>query len=239
VTQHLCPRCRTVIKVEDEGSLIFCWNCGAPQVQLSEDLREQAEQLLLAPDPSVASASTPPPADDHFAVWTGAIQTAGLAGAIAAVLTVLSFVIPPVVLLSVFWAFAAPMVALRLFLVRFRQAPITAAFAARLGVLTGLAVLVAITAINTISLVLTRFVLHAAGPLDNQLAATFAQERTLMTDQLGTQAAPILHMLSIPEFRAGLLMSGFAVFACVYILYTATIGSLAGYFRSRAQLRRP
>lgn len=232
VPPRLCPRCHTVLHREDEGSLVFCFNCGAPQVQLSEELREQAEQMLAAPDTS-AAAPQPPIADEGLPYVTVAIQTAGIAGAVAGAITLLSYALAPVAVFSLLWAVSAPILSLRLFLGRLHHARVTASFAARLGFLSGLAVLLATTTINTIGLVLTRFALHAAAPLDTQLTAVFDQDRILMIQAFGTQAAPMLQKFAIPEYRAGLMLSGFALFAAVYLLYATAAGALAGFMRSR------
>jgi hypothetical protein len=44
-------------------------------------------------------------------------------------------------------------------------------------------------------------------------------------------------MLSIPEFRAGLLLSSAALFLVMYLIYSALAGVFAGYLRSRSPAR--
>ena len=240
VIQRLCPRCRTVLHLEDETALVFCWNCSAPQVRLSTELLEQAQAQLDAapaagsPAAEAVPAGLVPPALNR---WTGAIQCAGLAGAIAAALTLVSFAVPPAMLLTVFWGISAPIVVLGVYSARFRNTRITAGFAARLGILCGLSILVCMFSLDTLRLCLDRFVFHPANELDVQLATVFAQQETVLHTQLGADAAPVLRMLNIPEFRAGLLLSSFAMVSALYLVYSAVAGAFAGLLRSRSVVK--
>jgi hypothetical protein len=236
VIQRLCLRCHSVLHVEDEGSLVFCWNCGAPQVRLSEELLEQAELQLAARDASQNNAGEPAPRVTT-PVWRGAIQCAALAGAIAGVLTLVSFAYPPVVLLSWLWAIGAPIVVLGVYSSRFRLTRITPGFGARLGLLSALAILLASLALNTAALLLARFAFHASGKIDTSMNTVFAQLRTNTQAQSGAAAAPLLNLLSVPEFRIGLLLTSAAIFLVLYLVYSALAGVFAGYLRSRAPAR--
>ena len=81
---RLCPRCQSVLHREDEGSLVFCWNCGAPQVQLSEELRDQIDKQLAdnLAGPSILDSLPLPSSPGNSIIWPGAIQCAGLAGVV-------------------------------------------------------------------------------------------------------------------------------------------------------------
>ncbi len=236
VTERLCSRCHSPLHVEDQGALVFCWSCGVPQVRLSEELLEQAEHQLasdqggrLVEETSSPRATAP--------MWRGAIQCAGLAGAVAAALTLVSFAFPSIVLLSWLWAIGAPIVALGVYASRFRMTQITPGFGARLGALCGLAIMLSSLTLNTIALFLERFAFHASAKLDSGLAAIFLQLRRNTEAQSGAAAAPLLNMLNIPEFRMGLLLSSAALFLVFYLIYSALAGVFAGYLRSRAAVR--
>ena len=235
MVDRLCPRCQAVLHVESEGSLVFCWNCGGPQVRLSEELLEQAEHQLAGD--STARADEDTPARINAPVWQGAIRCAGLAGAVAAILTVASFALPSVVLLSWLWAIGAPIVVLGVYSSRFRLTRITPGFGARLGVLCGLAVILACTTLNTLALLLARFALGAGVKIDSNLVAIFAQLRSNAEAQSGAAALPLLNLLSIPEFRIGLLLASGALFMVLYLAYSAVAGVFAGYLRSRSAAR--
>ena len=236
MTPRICPRCHAVLHREEEGSLVFCWNCGAPQVQLSEELRDQIDQQISAQQSAANPSAEPSPqpaAPSHAIIWRGAIQTAGLAGAAAGALTLISFSLPPVSLLSFMWFISAPIVVLGVYTSRFRQTRITTGFGARLGLLTGLSILVATTSLNTIALVLERFVFHSTAEIDTQIANVFTQMHTSITEQSGPAAKAALDMLAIPEFRAGLLLTSISIGLAFYLAFSATAGAFAGYLRSR------
>jgi hypothetical protein len=238
LTSRLCPRCHSVLHREDAGSLVYCWNCGAPQVELSEELLEQfAQQTQLEQQAAsdVSRPPVPPPPPTDAIVWSGAVRYAGLAGAIAAGFTLVSFVLPPVELLTFFWSISAPIVVLGIYAGKFSHSRITAGFAARLGLLCGLFMLLAIVGLNTIHLCLLRFVFHAAATLDTQITTVFAQEQVMLKAQFGADAAPALHMIAIPEFRAGFVLCCFGIFASMYLAFTTTAGAFAGFLRSRAR----
>lgn len=237
VIPRICSRCHSVLHREEEGTLVFCWNCGAPQVQLSEELREQIDQQISAQraeaNPPIEQAAQPK-APSTAVIWAGAIQLAGLAGAVAAALSLLSFALPPIVLISFFWFISAPIIVLGVYTSRFRLTRITTGFGARLGLLTGMAILMATTTLNTIGLVLERFVFHSTADIDLQLTNLFTQMHTTITATSGPAAKVALDMLAIPEFRAGILLTSIAICLGLYLAFSATAGAFAGYLRSRA-----
>ena len=237
MTPRTCSRCHTVLHREDEGSLVFCWNCGAPQVQLSEELREQIDQQILAQQASANLTDEPvpqPAAPSNAIVWRGAIQCAGLAGAVAGALALLSFALAPIALLSFFWFVSAPIIVLGVYSSRFRLTRITTNFGARLGLLTGLAILIATTTLNTIDLVLERFAFHSTAEIDTQLANFFTQLRATIIATSSPESKAALDMLAVPEFRAGMLLLLLAIGFAIYLAFSATAGAFAGYLRSRS-----
>lgn len=205
-------------------------------MQLSEELREQIDQQISAQQDALNAPAEPipqPVAPSNAIVWPGAIQSAGLAGAVTAVLTLLSFVLPPVGLLSFFWFISAPIVTLGIYSSRFRLTRITTGFGARLGLLTGIAILIATTTLNTIDLVLERFVFHSTADIDTQLATAFTQMHATFGATAGPAAKTALEMLAIPEFRAGILLTTIAMGIAFYLVFSAVAGAFAGYLRSR------
>ena len=206
-------------------------------MQLSEELRDQIDQQISAQQSAANPSAEPipqPTAPSNAIIWRGAIQTAGLAGAAAGALTLISFALPPVSVLSFMWLISAPIVVLGVYTSRFRKTLITTGFGARLGLLTGLAILVATTTLNTIALVLERFVFHSTAEIDSQIANVFTQMHTSITAQAGPATKAALDMITIPEFRAGLLLTSISIGLTFYLAFSATAGAFAGYLRSRA-----
>ncbi|HVG26621.1 MAG TPA: hypothetical protein VM865_03360 [Acidobacteriaceae bacterium] len=170
-------------------------------------------------------------------VWSGAIHCAALTGAVAAGLTLLSLIFPPLTLLAWLWAVGAPVIALGMYSSRFRQTRVRPGFGARLGLLCGVAVFACMTIVNTAGLLIVRFAFHAAAQLDAQLATFFAQVQTAIHTQGGPAEAPALAWLNVPENRLGLLFAMFAMGLVVYLGISAAGGAFAALLRSRTDPR--
>jgi hypothetical protein len=200
-------------------------------VHVSAELIEQAALAQAAPE---LSAADPTSVATDDAIWSGAIRCAGLAGAVAGALTLLALALPPIGVLSFFWAISAPIVIVGVYSARFRKTRITTGFAARLGLLCGLSMLLTVLSLDAAHLCLLRYAFHAAAPIDGQIAFFFSQEESLMNAQIGAAAAaPALHMFTVPEFRAGILLALSGFVALLYLLFSATAGAFAGFLRSR------
>jgi len=217
----------------DEGTLIFCTHCGAPQVLLSEELQAQVEAQAKAAEEGAVGPIMREPAS---LVWAGALRCVGLSAAVAAVLTGLSALIPTVFALTLLWAVISPVVVIGLFQSRFPLVPITTGFGARLGLLTGLAVSVVLTVAYAIELLALRFGTHGRGmaEFDSMLTSTFAQQQTAAdAAQLGTQF--FARAQNVPEFRVGLLLLSMGVAIAMLLAITTAGGAFAGFVRSRAR----
>jgi hypothetical protein len=200
-------------------------------------LREQIDQQITAQQAAANPLAKPilePVTPSNAIVWRGAIQCAGLAGAIAAALALLSFALPPITLLSFTWFLFAPIVVLGVYSSRFRKSHITAGFGARLGLLTALAMVIVTSTLNTIGLVLERFVFHSTAEIDTQINNLFTQMHTNFAAQPGPVAKAAIYYLGIPEFRAGILLTSIFFALGLYLAYSATAGAFAGYLRSRS-----
>ena len=204
----------------DEGTLIFCTHCGAPQVLLSEELLTQVEaQAKAAEDGAVGPVMREP----GSLMWAGAIRCAGLAGAVAAVLACLSALIPPIVLLTLLWAIISPVVVIGLFQSRFPLVPITTGFGARLGLLTGLVVGAVFTISNTIQLLVLRFGTHGQGmsEMDAMWNSIFTQEQTAFaTAQFDAGVRFFQRVQTVPEFRAGFILASIGFGTAILVMIT-------------------
>ena len=217
----------------DDGTLIFCTNCGAPQVVLSEELLTQVEAQAKAAE---AGAIGPVMRDPASLIWSGALRCVGLAAAVTAVLMGLSALFPPSLLLTLLWAIISPVVVIGLFQSRFPLVPITTGFGARLGLLTGLAVAAVQTIANTIELLVLRFGTHGRGMVefDDRWNSMFAQQQAAVSsDQVGNQLFSLAQ--NVPEFRAGLALISIAFLIGILLMITTAGGAFAGFVRSRVR----
>jgi predicted RNA-binding Zn-ribbon protein involved in translation (DUF1610 family) len=227
VIQRHCHRCQSLLHTEDEGSLFFCWNCGAPQVTLSEELLEQAEQQIQNATASEQTASAPPIADPSAANWKAIIVIAMMvAGAISAI----SIVLPPFELL----AWLAPSVVLAIYASRHRQTRITGGLGARIGLICGILTSLGMAVITTTQMLILRYGLHRMAEFEANVNSIMLEAKARAIEQSGQASAGFFDLiLTVPEFRAGfILMSLAAVVAMLLVLSTAG-GAFAGFVRSR------
>ena len=239
-----CIRCHQLVQLED-GHLVYCSHCGAPQIFLSEELQAEIAQTTREYAQKNAPAPAPPPdapaaprwarrsnrlsADPARQVWPLGVEYALLAAAVTLAMGFFSILVPPASALMLLWVLGAPVLTVTLFNTRAKTvAPSTSGFAARLGFLTAILVVLSCAITFTLSLVLKRFVFHNAALFDAQIAASFAQQRDLALQRLGATVQPTLDMLAIPEFRVGLMLSGSAVFAAFYLLLSTVAAGVTG-----------
>ena len=242
MSESPCPRCHTLLTNEDSGVLMYCTHCGAPQVLLSEELREQAAERadahIATPRDSVtagnfaeASLTSLDTSDPTAVDWTEAVRAAGLGGLIALGLGLLSMPVPPVSFLELLWALIAPIVVLGIYCSRRKQTHIRPGFGARLGLVTGLAIALAMFTVDALRLILNRFVFHRGAEIDATLATAFA---TIRDAQAGQPPLPYINS-PIPEFRVGLILFGFGFSLCFYLVYAVISGAFGGLLRSRSR----
>ncbi len=212
----------------DAGTLVYCGACGAPQVRLSEELRQQAEAEALE------SAATPKAASHSGRswVWRDAIRFVGLAALVAGGLSLVSLVAAPVLLLAWLWATASPIAVLALFHARSPQVPISTSFGARVGLLCGVTTGFAMLFVDTLGLFLARR-LHALGEFDKQMAIVFDQVRANAQAQYGSSADSVTSFTFVPEFHATMFLLLFLGAAMLLIVVTTTLGAFAGSLRAK------
>lgn len=224
--QRHCHRCRSLLHTEDEGSLFFCWNCGAPQVTLSEELLEQAEQQIQDAA-GEQTPSAPPIADPSAVNWKAVIVIAMMvAGAISAI----SIVLPPFELL----AWLAPSVVLAIYASRHRQTRITGGLGARIGLICGILTSLGMTVASTVQMLLQRYGLHRMVEFDTGMNSMMSQAKVRAIEQSGQASAGFFDLiLTVPEFRAGFVLAGLAMVTAMLLVLSTAGGAFAGFVRSR------
>ncbi len=251
VNERPCIRCQHPVLLED-GHLVYCSYCGAPQIFLSEELQAEiseearAFQERNAPQAAGAGAEGAQPAPRRWVSgassaqqpWSRAVQVSLFSAAVTLGLGLLSIVFAPTSFLMFLWVVAAPILTVTLYNARtLGDASATSGFAAKIGLLTGLLVTVACAAVVTLRLVLLRFVFHSPAGIDSYLADTFAQQRVLLTQRMGASAQPTIDMFTIPEFRVGLLLTVVAASTAIYLCLSTVAAGLAGIlFRRRTNV---
>jgi hypothetical protein len=242
VIQRRCHRCQLVLHVEEEGSLTFCWNCGAPQVTLSEELQEQA----LAQRTDVAAASQTPDATeteeervariaaqppDLLMIWKAAIR---ISAAVAAGVSVICVILP-----LQFLAWMAPSLVLSIYCAKYRQTRITAAVGARVGLVCGILCGLGISVAETIQILMLRLGLHNGSDFDSTMNSMLLQAKARTAAGSGQAAADLFYnpIMGIPEFRVGFFLFLLAGGLAILLVLSTASGAFSGYMRSRAPAR--
>lgn len=222
-----CHRCRSLLHTEDQGTLFFCWSCGAPQVTLSEELLEQAEQQIQDASAGEQPASAAPIADPSAVNWKAVIVIALMvAGAISAI----SIVLPPFELL----AWLAPSVVLAIYASRHRQTRITGGLGARIGLICGILTSLGMTLITTGQMLILRYGLHGMAEVEANMNSIMVQAKERAIEQSGQAAADFFNLfLTTPEFRAGFFLTGLATVIAMLLVLSTAGGAFAGFVRSR------
>ncbi len=241
---RLCSRCQGDLPSEVDGDLTYCPHCGAPQIVLSEDLRDQFEQQRLAAQSPSASHPDAVPVDSvtdpTATLWQPALQLIGLAGALFALLLLVAFAFPALSVFALLWTLIAPIVLLGAYATRHPSSRITTRFGARFGMLTGLCLSLVGLSVNSLRLLAERFLLHRGPQLDQAIAQVFTQMQTQpMQQQLAAQQPAeyqqLLAILQVPEFRIGIILASCALVILLYTVYTTLSGAFSGLLRSRAR----
>ena len=233
MTERQCHRCGTDLHIESEGALTYCFHCGAPQIFLSEELQEQAaERLRLEQQNSGVEHALHASSRPEGVNWKQVIK---LSLAVSSVLATLSIVLPPLGLLVFAWAPVAPAVVISLYAVRARHIRLSGGTGARVGVICGTFIVLALAVLNTVLLDVLRFVLHRSD-FDTGVNAFLTQVRTQAVAQSGAQAADMFNLLNVPEFRAGFFLTGFGMMAACILLLAMGGGAIAGALQKRRRM---
>jgi predicted RNA-binding Zn-ribbon protein involved in translation (DUF1610 family) len=227
VIQRHCHRCRSVLHAEDQGTLFFCWNCGAPQITLSEELLAQAEQQLQDPSAGEQTAGAVPLAAPLAVNWKAVI---GIAMMVTGGISAVSILLPPLELL----AWLAPSIVLAIYASRNRQTRITGGLGARVGLICGVLSSLGMTVITTAQMLLLRYGIHGMDEFEANMNSIMLEARARATEQSGQAAANFFNLfLTVPEFRAGFFLAGLATVIVMLLVLSTAGGAFAGFVRSR------
>jgi hypothetical protein len=234
--QRLCHRCHHALTIDDENALIFCYNCGAPQVTLSEELLEQAQKALETSPERIETeaerseriAAQPP---DLLVIWKSIIRIAAL---VSGVISLICLALPLEIL-----AWLAPGIVLSVYCARHRETKITTAVGARIGLVCGILCGFGITVAKAVQMLVVRFGLHQGGSLDKTLVQAITQAKARAIAQSGQAAAGAIFnpLLNVPEFRVGFYMFALLFGISILIALSIASGAFSGFMRSRRPIR--
>jgi hypothetical protein len=227
---QICHRCGGELP-EASGESPFCPHCGAPQLRLS--LENQSATDSEAPGTTGAAAPPRPRQVD----WKAAIRCALLVSGVAAALSLGAARVEVLSSVMLLWVFSASMVALRLYQRQRPAAWMDIRVGARIGIVVGLCLALALGAATAAWGMISRYVLHSMGSFDAQMTDMVKQ----MTDAVShsmqqippEKAGSILGFVQSPEFRGAVVAVGFGLTSAMLLVLSIIGGAFAGLLRMR------
>jgi hypothetical protein len=162
--------------------------------------------------------------------WKAAIRCALLVSAVAAALSLGSVRVEALSSVMMLWVFSASMIALSLYQRQRPAAWMDVRVGARIGVVVGLCLAVALGAVTAGWGVISRYVLHSMGSFDAQTAEAV---RLWLARVPPEKAALVKGLANSPEFRGGVAAVTFGLTSAMLLLLSIAGGAFAGLLRMR------
>lgn len=216
-----CHRCGGELAAS-EGAAAFCQHCGAPQLFLPEQ-----EPVSPVGEDGESTGVLPPPRPRQVE-WKTAILCVAVVAGVAALLTAIAAEVPRLTFISWLWTVSGAAIALGLYQRRRPQAWMDAGIGARIGIVAGVALIVSVATSMAIAGVVARYGLHAMGPFDAELRAQIEKAAAM-----NPQPAEAMRYVKLPEFRAGIMLGGFAIMAGFIMVFSTLGGAMSGMLRMR------
>lgn len=182
--------------------------------------------------PAGPSTGTLPPPRPNQIDWRMAIELAAIVAAVAAVLSLLAARLPNISPLSTVWVVSASLTTLAMYQRRRPLATMNAGIGARIGMLVGVALVLALGATLSAGMAVARYKLHSMSGFD----ADTAQAMKVQIDQLAaTRPVPpeSLAMINSVEFRTAMMLTGFGIAFVGVFLVSIFGGVVGGLLRTR------
>lgn len=216
---EFCHRCGGELAVE--GGSPFCPHCGAPQIYLPEAM--ETDDSGTENSTGVLPPPTPQPVE-----WKTAILCALLVAFVGALFSALSTKVPAFSFVNWLWTISASVITLAIYQYRRPKARMDAMVGARIGIVVGLILITTIGITMAGAGLVARFGLHAMGSFDAELLAQINKAANA-----NPQPAEIKHYIYSPEFRAGIMLAGFAMLGGLILFLTTIGGAVSGLLRTR------
>jgi hypothetical protein len=203
----------------------FCPHCGAPQIYLTEH-----EQPAEASEVSTTGA-TPPPRPQQVE-WKTAIRCAALVAIVAAGLSLIATQVPAISPLSSLWTISGSLIAVGLYQRRRPLAWMDAGVGARIGIVVGLALVTCLAVSMAAAGLVARYGLHSMTAFDAQITEQL-HAQIEKAAAANPEPPEVLRYLYSPEFRAGMMLTGFAMVSGIVLVLSAVGGAVSGLLRTR------
>jgi hypothetical protein len=222
-----CHRCGGELPARD-GASPFCPHCGSPQIYLQD-----YEQQTRGSEADTTGA-IPPPRPQQVE-WKTAIRCAVLVAGVAAGLSLVSQRVQVVSLLSLLWTISGSIITLGLYQHRRPLAWMDAGVGARIGLVVGLALVACLGVAWGVGGLVARYVLHSLAGFDAQLTEML---RVQFEKAIAITPEPpeVKRFWFSPEFRAGMMLTGFGMLSGGLLLLSTVGGAVGGFMRMRRKV---
>ena len=225
--REFCYRCGGDLP-ETAGESQFCPHCGAPQLFLTG--HEEASALL-----EEDGTGAPPPPKPQTVEWKTAIRCALLVAAVGVILSLVATKVPALSALSSLWLVSGSIIALGLYQRRRPLSWMDAAVGARIGMVVGLTLVMALAAMLATAGLIARYGLHNTAALDAEMAQMTPVLHAQMEHAAATNPVPpeMWKMIDAPEFRVGIMLMALGMAGCFLFTLSVVGGALGGLLRTR------
>jgi hypothetical protein len=232
--QETCHRCGGELPA-GSGESPFCPHCGTPQLFLAIENQsvETGGEPAIGEDGAASTGKLPPPLPRQVE-WKTAIQCAAAVAGIGALLSLaaapewkISALLSP---LSFVWIVFASLITLGLYQRRRPAAWMDVKVGAHIGVVVGICLALELGVVMAAWGLIERFVLHSMGSFDAQMTA---QLQKAIQQSATPVPAQMMGFVQSPEFRAGMMLGGFALLSACLLVLSALGGAFAGLMRMR------
>jgi hypothetical protein len=230
--QETCHRCGGELQA-GSGESPFCPHCGAPQLFLS--LENQSVEAGGEPSGGMANAigettNTAPPPRPRQVEWKTAIRCAALVAGVGSALALGSVRVSLLSTLSLMWFMSASLITLGIYQKRLPAAWMDVRVGTKIGVVVGICLALGLGLAIAGAGLIARFWLHGMGSFDSEMAARIQEAIRNSTTPV---PAEMLGFLASPEFRAGMMVVGFAFLSAILMVLSILGGAFAGFLRTR------
>ncbi len=224
-----CHRCGDELPGGD-GITPFCPHCGSPQLYL----QEYQQQTSLSDGETTGALPPPHPRQIE---WRPAIQCALAVAAVAAVLSLAASRVGMVSPLSWLWTISGSIIALGFYRRRRPNAWMDAAVGARIGLVTGLMLVLGLACSEAIAGLVARYGLHNMANFDAQLTTQLGQlrEQLQRSGSNNPELSQMLRFIATPEFRVGFMLTGISVAGLFLLAISTVAGAVSGMLRTRGK----
>ncbi len=225
-----CHRCGGELP-PGSGESPFCPHCGAPQLTLSLENQsvETGGEAGAVAQGSQSTGAVPPPLPRQVE-WRTAIRCSALVAGVGLLLAIGSVRLAFLSTLSLMWFVCASLITLGIYQKRLPAAWMDVRVGARIGMVVGVCMALVLGVAMASAGLVGRFGLHAMGGFDAEMGARIQEAIRNSTTPIPPE---MLGFLASPEFRGGMMVTGF-VFVSGLILVLSTVGgAFAGLLRTR------